>query len=54
MRLVISLVCALFGGRPGMINGSAGALASVTCNFVAPGGSGTEDSPEFPQRRLGK
>lgn len=32
---IVGLVCALGGGRPGMINGSAGALASVTCGFVA-------------------
>lgn len=40
---IIGLICALFGGRPGMINGSAGALASVTCNFVSKDGSGVED-----------
>lgn len=34
---IVGLICALFGGRPGMINGSAGALASVTCNFVVAG-----------------
>lgn len=32
---MVGLICALFGGRPGMINGSAGALASVTCNYVS-------------------
>jgi len=40
---IIGLTCALFGGRPGMINGSAGALASVTCNFVGKDGSGVEE-----------
>ncbi|CAK0856437.1 unnamed protein product, partial [Prorocentrum cordatum] len=32
---IVGLVCALFGGRPGMINGSAGALAAVTKSFVS-------------------
>lgn len=31
---IVGSVCALFGGRPGMINGSAGALATVTGQFV--------------------
>jgi len=36
---IVGLINALFGGRPGMINGSAGALASVTCNYVVAGSS---------------
>merc|ERR1719359_360202 len=40
---IVGLICALFGGRPGMINGSAGALASVTCNFVSANGDGVEE-----------
>eukprot|EP00931_Biecheleriopsis_adriatica_P106472 TRINITY_DN80920_c0_g1_i1.p1 TRINITY_DN80920_c0_g1~~TRINITY_DN80920_c0_g1_i1.p1 ORF type:complete len:567 (+),score=86.65 TRINITY_DN80920_c0_g1_i1:88-1788(+) len=32
---IVGLICGLFGGRPGMINGSAGALAAVTANFVS-------------------
>jgi len=40
---IVGLVCALFGGRPGMVSGSAGALASVSAAYVLPGGVGVEE-----------
>ena len=41
---IVGLVCAIFGGRPGMINGLTGGLASIVATFVTnkkgPSGSG--------------
>merc|ERR1712000_222815 len=43
---IVGLICALFGGRPGMVNGSAGALASVTKAYVIANDDGTFDGLE--------
>lgn len=39
---LVGLPCAVFGGRPGMIVGSAGALASVSRTFMGENGEGIE------------
>ena len=31
---VVGLICGVFGGRPGMINGATGAFAAVICTFL--------------------
>ena len=49
---VIGLVCGLFGGRPGMVNGATGAFAAIINTFLSkpadPGGNGAEVELLFP------
>jgi SulP family sulfate permease len=39
---IAGLVCALFGGRPGMMNGPSGAVAAVASHYVAVANIGVE------------
>ena len=49
---VIGVVCAILGGRPGMINGATGAFAAIVATFLAepdrPGGNGLGVELLFP------
>ena len=51
---VIGLVCALLGGRPGMINGATGAFAAIVATFLeeptVAGGNGAGVELLFPSR----
>jgi len=37
---VVGLICSIFGGRPGMINGATGAFAAIVGTFVPAAGTG--------------
>ena len=41
---VIGLVCGIFGGRPGMVNGATGAFAAIIGTFIPRRASGTPPS----------
>ena len=49
---VIGLVCGIFGGRPGMVNGATGAFAAIINTFLSkpdtPGGNAKEIETLFP------
>jgi len=49
---VIGLVCGIFGGRPGMVNGATGAFAAIINTFLSkpddPGGNAKEIELLFP------
>ena len=49
---VIGLVCSIFGGRPGMVNGATGAFAAIVATFLdeptTPGGNGNGVELLFP------
>ena len=49
---VIGLVCGVFGGRPGMVNGATGAFAAIINTFLSkpedPGGNAKEIELLFP------
>ena len=54
---VVGLVCALLGGRPGMINGATGAFAAIVSSFLeeplTPGGNGKGVELLFPSVIVG-
>merc|ERR1719265_2928853 len=37
---MVGLICSLFGGRPGMVNGATGAFAAIIGTFIPPAGVG--------------
>eukprot|EP00449_Zooxanthella_nutricula_P013658 CAMPEP_0198522994 /NCGR_PEP_ID=MMETSP1462-20131121/21862_1 /TAXON_ID=1333877 /ORGANISM="Brandtodinium nutriculum, Strain RCC3387" /LENGTH=604 /DNA_ID=CAMNT_0044252671 /DNA_START=27 /DNA_END=1841 /DNA_ORIENTATION=+ len=37
---MVGLICSVFGGRPGMVNGATGAFAAIIGTFIPPGGTG--------------
>lgn len=49
---VVGLICGVFGGRPGMINGATGAFAAIIATFLpppsVPGGNGEGIELLFP------
>ena len=49
---MIGLVCSVFGGRPGMVNGATGAFAAIVATFLdeptTPGGNGNGVELLFP------
>ena len=49
---VVGLICGLFGGRPGMVNGATGAFAAIINTFLSkpedPGGNAKEIELLFP------
>jgi hypothetical protein len=54
---VVGLVCAVLGGRPGMINGATGAFAAIVSSFLAvpeaAGGNGEGVELLFPSVMVG-
>merc|ERR1719395_434071 len=39
---MVGLICSLFGGRPGMVNGATGAFAAIISTFLPESGEGIE------------
>merc|ERR1719215_2132192 len=37
---IVGLICSVFGGRPGMVNGATGAFAAIVGTFIPPAGTG--------------
>merc|ERR1712232_917325 len=53
---MVGLICSLFGGRPGMVNGATGAFAAIISTFLpeptAKGGNGEGVELLFPSVML--